>query len=132
MPLPRLARTHAKTDIYPFRHTFSVNDVFQLLAEPSRRQLLDALRHGERSVNELVGRTHMSQPSVSKQLRLLLDSGAVRFRKSGRQHLYSIQGRPLREASEWLSYYERFWEGGLSRMDEVLMKGARSGEREKR
>jgi len=109
-----------------------VNDVFQLLAEPSRRQLLDALRHGERSVNQLVGRTRMSQPSVSKQLRLLLDSGVVSLRKSGRQHLYSIQGRPLREASEWLSYYERFWEEGLSRMDEVLQKGARSGERGKR
>jgi len=109
-----------------------VNDVFQLLAEPSRRQLLDALRHGERSVNQLVDRTHMSQPSVSKQLRLLRDSGAVRLRKMGRQHLYSIQGRPLREASEWLSYYERFWEEGLSRMDEVLQKGSRSGERERR
>ena len=104
-----------------------MNDVFQLLAEPSRRHLLDALRHGERSVNQLVGRTHMSQPSVSKQLRLLLDSGVVRVRKSGRQHLYSIQGRPLREASEWLSYYERFWQEGLSRMDEVLRKETRAG-----
>ena len=97
-----------------------MNDVFQILAQPSRRQLLDALRHGERSVNELVGRTHLSQPSVSKQLRLLLDSGVVRLRKTGRQHLYAIQGRPLRAASEWLSYYERFWDEGLSRMDEVL------------
>ena len=97
-----------------------MNDVFQLLAEPSRRQLLDALRHGERSVNELVVRTQMSQPSVSKQLRLHLDSGLVNLRKAGRQHLYSIEGRPLREASEWLSYYERFWQEGLSRMDEVL------------
>ena len=97
-----------------------MHDVFQLLAEPSRRQLLDALRQGERSVNELVDRTQMSQPSVSKQLRLLRDSHVVRLRKAGRQHLYTIEGRPLREASEWLSYYERFWEEGLSRMDEVL------------
>jgi len=102
-----------------------MNDVFRLLAEPSRRQLLDALRHGERSVNQLVDRTHMSQPSVSKQLRLLLDSGVVRLRKAGRQHLYTIQGRRLREASEWLSYYERFWEEGLSRMDEVLTEPTR-------
>jgi len=109
-----------------------VNDVFQLLAEPSRRQLLDALRHGERSVNELVGWTHMSQPSVSKQLRLLLDSGVVSLRKEGRKHLYSIEGRPLREASEWLSYYERFWEEGLSRMDEVLKDGVPRRERGKR
>ena len=99
-----------------------MNDVFQLLAEPSRRQLLEALRHGERSVNELVDRTQMSQPSVSKQLRLLRDSGVVGLRKAGRRHLYSIQGRPLREAAEWLSYYERFWEEGLSRMDEILQE----------
>lgn len=100
-------------------------DVFQLLAEPSRRQLLDALRRGESSVNELVERTRMSQPSVSKQLRLLRDSGVVHLRKVGRQHLYSIQGRPLREASEWLSFYERFWERGLRRLDELLATEAR-------
>jgi DNA-binding transcriptional ArsR family regulator len=109
-----------------------MNDVFQILAEPSRRQLLDALRHGERSVNQLVDRTHMSQPSVSKQLRLLLESGVVSWRKAGRQHLYSIQGRPLREASEWLSYYERFWEEGLTRMDEALQAEARARGRERR
>jgi DNA-binding transcriptional ArsR family regulator len=100
-------------------------DVFQLLAEPSRRQLLDALRNGERSVNELVDRTRMTQPSVSKQLRLLRDSGVVSLRKSGRQHLYAIEGRRLREASEWLSYYQRFWEEGLGRMDEALKAESR-------
>ncbi|MCL4308445.1 MAG: metalloregulator ArsR/SmtB family transcription factor [Candidatus Thermoplasmatota archaeon] len=97
-------------------------DVFQLLAEPSRRHLLEALRDGERSVNDLVARTHMSQPSVSKQLRILRDSGVVALRPVGRQHLYSIQGRSLREASEWLSYYERFWQEGLNRMDEALRR----------
>jgi DNA-binding transcriptional ArsR family regulator len=109
-----------------------VSDVFQLLAEPSRRQLLDALRHGERSVNELVDHTRMSQPSVSKQLRVLLDSGLVSLRKSGRQHLYTIEGRPLREASEWLSYYERFWDKGLARMDELLREQTRPRGREVR
>ena len=109
-----------------------MTDVFQLLAEPSRRQLLDALRHGERSVNELVDRTHMSQPSVSKQLRLLLDSGVVSLRKVGRQHYYSIEGRRLREASEWLSYYQRFWEEGLSRMDRVLLAQGHPPERRPR
>jgi len=109
-----------------------MDDVFQLLAEPSRRQLLDALRHGERSVNQLVDRTHMSQPSVSKQLRLLLDSGVVSLRREGRQHLYSIQGRPLREVSEWISYYERFWKEGLDRMDEVLKAEVRKRGLERR
>jgi DNA-binding transcriptional ArsR family regulator len=107
-------------DIYPFRHTLSVSDVFHLLAEPSRRHLLDALRDGERSVNDLVDRTHMSQPSVSKQLRILRDSEMVSLRVAGRRHLYSIRGRSLREASEWLSFYEQFWQEGLTRMDEVL------------
>ncbi len=100
-------------------------DVFQLLAEPSRRRLLEALREGERSVNDLVDRTRMSQPSVSKQLRILRDSGLVSLRPSGRHHLYSIRGRALREASDWLSYYEQFWQGGLSRMERALQPPAR-------
>lgn len=116
---------HAPIDIYPFRNALAVADVFQLLAEPSRRHLLEALRDGERSVSDLVERTRMSQPSVSKQLRILRDSGVVSLRAAGRQHLYSIQGRSLREASEWLSYYERFWQEGLSRMDEALRREPR-------
>lgn len=99
-------------------------DIFHVLAEPSRRHLLDALRNGERSVNDLVHRTRMSQPSVSKQLRILRDSGLVACRATGRHRLYSIRGRSLREASEWLSYYERFWQEGLSRMDAALRRPA--------
>lgn len=95
-------------------------DVFQVLSDRSRRRLLEALRDGERSVTDLVDRTEMSQPAVSKQLRLLKDSGLVSLRKDGRQHLYSIRGEPLRKASEWLSFYERFWREGLARMDEIL------------
>ena len=95
-------------------------DVFQLLSDPTRRHLLEALRYGERSVNDLVDRTQMSQPAVSKQLRVLKDSGMVALRKDGRQHLYSIRGQPFREASEWLGFYDRFWRDGLARMDEIL------------
>lgn len=101
-------------------------DVFQLLADRSRREILDALRDGERSVSDLVDRTRRSQPSVSKQLRILRDSGMVSLRAEGRHHLYSIRGRSLREASEWLSYYERFWQDGLSRMDKALARERRS------
>ncbi len=106
-------------------------DVFQILAEPSRRHLLEALRHGERSVTDLVDRTRMSQPSVSKQLRILRDSGVISLRASGRHHLYSIRGQALREASEWLSYYERFWHEGLDRMDDALQRVPRSRPRRK-
>jgi len=82
--------------------------------------LLEALRNGERSVNDLVDSTRMSQPAVSKQLRRLKDSGMVALRKNGRQHLYSIRGQPFREASDWLGFYERFWRDGLARMDAIL------------
>ncbi len=102
-----------------------MTDIFHVLAEPSRRHLLDVLREGERSVGDLVERTRMPQPSVSKQLRILRDSGVVSLRAAGRQHLYSIQGRSLREASEWLSDYERFWQEGLRRMDQALRRGPR-------
>ena len=64
-----------------------VSDVFQLLSDPSRRHLLEALRDGERSVNDLVDKTQMSQPAVSKQLRHLKDSGMVILRIDGRQRL---------------------------------------------
>ncbi len=117
--------SYVRIDIYPFWNAFSVTDVFQLLAEPSRRQLLEALRNGERSVNDLARRTHLPQPSVSKQLRILRESGVVSLRAEGRHHLYSIRGQSLREASEWLSDYEQFWQEGLSRMDRALRQETR-------
>ncbi len=107
-------------------------DVFRLLADPSRRRLLDALRDGEHSVTDLVARTRMSQPSVSKQLRILRDSGAVTLRTAGRQHLYSIREGALREASDWLSYYDRFWREGLRRMDDALRDRPRPRTRRRR
>ncbi len=95
-------------------------DVFRLLSDSSRRLLLEALRDGERSVNDLVDRTRMSQPAVSKQLRLLKDSGMVALRREGPEALYSIRGEPFRDASEWLGFYERFWRVGLARLDVLL------------
>lgn len=107
-------------------------DVFRLLAEPTRRQILEALRDGERSVGELVDRTRLSQPAVSKQLRILRDSGLVSLRAAGRRHLYAVQGRALREASEWLAYYQRFWQEGLSRLDATLRPERRARRRRRR
>ncbi len=107
-------------------------DVFRLLAEPSRRHLLEALRDGERSVQDLADRTHMAQPAVSKQLRILRESGLVALRPAGREHLYSIRAQSLREASEWLSYYERYWQQGLRRMDTALRRETRRRGRRQR
>ena len=94
-----------------------MRDVFRLLADPTRRRLLAALRGGERAVNDLVGETRISQPGVSKQLRILRESGVAAVRRDGRRHLYSIRGPPLREASEWLRRYERFWQEHRAEMD---------------
>ncbi len=109
-----------------------MNDIFQALAAPSRRQLLEALRQGERSVSDLVEETGMSQPAVSKQLRILRNSGVVTLHSAGRQHLYSIREDPLREACDWLSYHLRFWQEGLTRMDRALQRKPRSERRTKR
>lgn len=100
-------------------------DVFHLLADPTRRELLEALRTGERSVTQLVDVIRISQPGVSKQLRILKDAGLVQVRREGRQRIYSIRGVPLRDASDWLQHYEQFWEGGLRRMDSLFADEAR-------
>ncbi len=107
-------------DIYRLGNILAVNSVFQALATTSRRQLLEALRRGERSVGELVELTGQSQPAVSKQLRVLRDLGVVSLHPAGRQHLYSVRREPLREACDWLSYYLRYWSEGLTRLDQTL------------
>lgn len=107
----------------------TVPDVFHLLADPTRRELLDALRTGERSVTQLVDVLRISQPGVSKQLRLLKDGGLVQVRRAGRQRMYSIRGVPLRSASDWLQHYERFWEVGLRQMDSLFEAEAKERRR---
>ena len=93
---------------------------FELLAEPSRRRILDLLRDGERSVGELVDRLHMSQPAVSKHLRVLRDSGLVDVRVDAQRRLYRLRPEPLREVDAWLSPYRRLWEDRLDRIERHL------------
>ena len=93
---------------------------FELLAEPNRRRILDLLRDGERSVGELVERLHMSQPAVSKHLRVLRDSGLVDVRVDAQRRLYRLRPEPLREVDAWLSPYRRLWEGRLDRIERHL------------
>jgi DNA-binding transcriptional ArsR family regulator len=95
-------------------------DAFNAVAEPRRRQILDALAGGERPVNELVRRLGLAQPQVSKHLRVLREVGAVDVRDEGRQRLYSLNGHALKPVYDWVKNYERSWSERFEQLDVVL------------
>ena len=95
-------------------------DVFNAVAEPRRRQILDTLAGGERPVNDLVRQLGLAQPQVSKHLRVLREVGAVDVRDEGRQRLYRLNSRALKPIHDWVKNYERSWSERLDRLDVVL------------
>src|SRR5919198_4596217 len=95
-------------------------DTFNAVAEPRRRQILDALARGERPVNELVSELGLAQPQVSKHLRVLREVGAVAVRQEGRQRLYRVNGRALKPIHDWVQGYERLWSERLDQLQVVL------------
>src|SRR3977135_1134703 len=95
-------------------------DVFNAVAEPRRRQILDALVGGERPVNDLVGVLGLGQPQVAKPLRVLAEVGAVDVRDEGRQRLYRLNGQTLKPIHDWVSNYERTWSERFDELDIVL------------
>jgi DNA-binding transcriptional ArsR family regulator len=90
------------------------------VAEPRRRQILDALADGERPVNDLVDALGMAQPQVSKHLRVLREVGAVEVRDEGRQRLYRLNGHALKPIHDWVKNYERSWSERFEQLDAVL------------
>jgi DNA-binding transcriptional ArsR family regulator len=95
-------------------------DAFNAVAEPRRRQILDALADGERPVNDLVERLGLAQPQVSKHLRVLRQVGLVDVRDAGRQRIYRLNARRLKPIHDWLKRYEDAWNERFDRLDEVL------------
>jgi DNA-binding transcriptional ArsR family regulator len=95
-------------------------DAFNAVAEPRRRQILDALATGERPVNDLVRVLGLAQPQVSKHLRVLREVGAVDVREHGRQRLYRLNGQALKPIHDWVQAYERTWSERFDRLDAVL------------
>jgi DNA-binding transcriptional ArsR family regulator len=95
-------------------------DAFNAVAEPRRRQILDLLAGGERPVNDLVAVLGMTQPQVSKHLRVLREVGAVDVREKGRQRLYRLDGRALKPIHDWVKDYERSWTARFEQLDAVL------------
>ncbi|MET9260997.1 metalloregulator ArsR/SmtB family transcription factor [Amycolatopsis sp. NPDC004079] len=95
-------------------------DVFNAVAEPRRREILDVLADGERPVNDLVRVLGLGQPQVSKHLRVLREVGAVEVRDEGRQRLYRLNARALKPIHDWVRRYERSWEERFESLDAVL------------
>ncbi len=93
---------------------------FELLADPTRRRLLDELRRGERSVGELVQALGRSQPAVSKQLRVLREAGLASARVDGQRRIYRLEAEGLREVDAWLAPFRACWEERLDALEKTL------------
>ena len=100
----------------------TTSDVFNALADAHRREILDALITGEKAVGAIVNDLSMSQPQVSKHLRVLSEVGLVRCRAEGRRRLYSLEPARLRPLNEWLAKYEQAWNDRLDRVEDYLQE----------
>ena len=93
---------------------------YAALAEPSRRRILDLLRDGERSVGDLVSHLKLSQPGVSKHLKVLREAGLVQVRPEGKLRWYGLRAAPLAEVDAWLEPYREHWTGRLDALERHL------------
>jgi DNA-binding transcriptional ArsR family regulator len=100
----------------------TTTDAFNAVAEPRRRQILDILAGGERPVNELVTLLGLSQPLVSKHLRVLREVGLADVREAGRQRMYRINTQPLESIHDWVKSYEQSWSTSFDRLDVVVQE----------
>jgi DNA-binding transcriptional ArsR family regulator len=108
----------------------TTSDVFNAIAEADRREILDVLRAGEKAVGAIVNDLSMSQPQVSKHLRVLSEVGLVRCRADGRRRLYRLEPSHLRPLHDWLAKYEQAWNDRLDRMDDYLQELQGRGDRQ--
>ena len=97
-------------------------ETIEVIAEPSRRQILDELLGGEQPVNALVERLSIAQPAVSKHLRILREAGLVAVRPDGQRRLYSLRPEPLIELDAWLEPYRKMWRTSLDKLEGHLTK----------
>ena len=98
--------------------------VLEVIAEPTRRRILDAVRDGERSVGELVEQVGMHQPGVSRHLKVLRDAGLVEVRRDAQRRLYRLRPEPLMELDAWLEPYRAEWAGRLGSLERHLRRTA--------
>jgi DNA-binding transcriptional ArsR family regulator len=108
----------------------ATSDVFSAVAEVHRRDILDALITGEKAVGAIVNDLPMSQPQVSKHLRVLSEAGLVRCRVDGRRRLYRLEPAQLRPFHDWLAKYEQAWNARLDRVEDYLKELQQRGEQQ--
>lgn len=103
-------------------------NIFETLADPSRRRIVEVLRDGEQQVNDIVRQAGIHQSGVSRHLRLLHEAGFVSVRPDGQRRLYALQPQPFLELEAWLASYQQIWEARLDRFGAALQ--ARRRERD--
>jgi DNA-binding transcriptional ArsR family regulator len=106
----------------------TTSDVFNAVADVHRREILDVLIHGEKAVGAIVDDLSMSQPQVSKHLRVLSEVGLVRSRAEGRRRVYRLAPEHLRPVHDWVAQYERAMNDRLDRIDDYLQELQRQGD----
>lgn len=94
--------------------------MFEVLAEPNRRRILEQLREGERTVNDMVARMEISQPAMSRHLKVLREAGLVTARVDAQRRYYRLQPEPLAEIEEWLATFRPFWTDKLDALERYL------------
>jgi DNA-binding transcriptional ArsR family regulator len=95
-------------------------ETFAALAEPNRFRIVELLRAGPRPVNEIGARLHLTQPQVSKHLRVLKKAGLVEVEPRAQQRLYELRAQPLRQMHDWLERYRQLWDARFEQMDELI------------
>jgi DNA-binding transcriptional ArsR family regulator len=108
----------------------TTSDAFNAVAEPRRREILSLLVVQERPVGEIVAILRLDQPSVSKHLRVLRDTGLVRVRRNGRHKFYSTNAEAIRPLHEWAGTFERYWRHQLNRIKERAEENSRAKNQE--
>lgn len=98
----------------------ATSDVFQAIADPTRRALLDALRDGEKPVLELAAQFAVTLSAVSQHIRILREAGLVTARKAGRERYYALNAEPLQEVADWVAHHEAFWRDKLDALAQHL------------
>jgi DNA-binding transcriptional ArsR family regulator len=99
-----------------------VVETFAALAEPNRFRIVELLRAGARTVNQIGERLDLAQPQVSKHLRVLKEAGLVDVEPRAQQRFYELRGRPLRELHDWLDRYRQIWDARFEALDELLVE----------
>ena len=106
----------------------TTSDVFNAIGHAHRRDILDALNSGEKAVGAIVSDLSLSQPQVSKHLRVLSEVGLVTYRAEGRRRLYRLEPSRLRPLHDWLARYEQAWNDRMDRLDDYLKELRQEGE----